>query len=1045
MALTEQADLLFGQMNRFVRDNGFPYSSRRIQDLMTALESSTAAIWFVDVHDHYMDSIRSQSVPSVLYPAHFPSALFVARPELVQYNGLLLFEAATAAGGREALKAILTGMAGLATQAGVSTAIDESEINTWVEILVSQARPNVLVVEAEVPFDAPSAPYEYVGSVPELPAKTPEALYAWIPTALASHGEGLENEFSQNLIDNLAFSLPDAAKAEYRQQLRLWWHHKLSQDVVLHKTGQSVDIYRAPRWIEDFRLESPQGTVMWLDSNPGVPRVVYTHPVGLWHSWYVDQVSDPSIPSALRDAHIRAVDQWIFDTLTRKPSAGDWAAARKNLLRRLVYEGSLPGEEGPADTSVPSEEGVTKLPADKDFEVTTRSVPAKLPKSNSERLLDVSLDPNLRAFAEWRLSRGLPPPPKQLKGRLRTRSDGSYSVLRYYNLVVPSLSLEPKKQQGDFRKLDQWSKNELEAGRRIKKKAWSIIDGWKLLESEQRIVTAVNLKIEFDDDAGPPELEYFWWEPNVIPGTTVWDIVRNQRWLVHSPQFTEWADGASTEEKVRVQRAIEEVTFTHYKAHRKKQGWAPLPETVPGIIVVEPGIDMSWFEVASMPTDPNKQDAFYQTTDHDKVLAGHFKRHGKQVQMIAYRTFDRWTSRETNHAIVTGLNRVWSFTDGTRLVVQWQFPESPAHSSFAHFKAMSDTELLESYSRLSSTEKASWWETADINLKERLQTVAEHRATQKLTAHNKDWDRAPPPAYIKAWVKSKPESLHLTDHQLPDVPSDLTKRRHYFRGEFPQWVEATLNRSDTVARKADGHLDIHVALLDPISFGLFDVEPPYAASYTVEATVNFKAGPPLVLAWWPPGYLPGGSPEQAAKQFNFMSGKQQRDFWNHASTPDQDRLVQSQKAMMYDRYIESPEYDQWMDQPFSSSDLQANIRTNNTGYPVRGLDTIMPTFPLDPRGRSEFMVNIPKTIESHFRHFHGLTMKDYKIVFDQIWRDEPLPFNIYRGKALDYKVVTSVELLVRYESGKFMIWQWTTKPPLEDNTQPNVSELDDAR
>ncbi len=51
--LGDQADSLWRHMQKFVRDNGFPYSSRRIQDLMTLLQSSTAVIWYIDVFDYY--------------------------------------------------------------------------------------------------------------------------------------------------------------------------------------------------------------------------------------------------------------------------------------------------------------------------------------------------------------------------------------------------------------------------------------------------------------------------------------------------------------------------------------------------------------------------------------------------------------------------------------------------------------------------------------------------------------------------------------------------------------------------------------------------------------------------------------------------------------------------------------------------------------------------------------------------------------------------------------------------------------------------------
>ncbi len=51
-ALGAVGDDLWLWMQRFVEDHGFMYSSQRIQDLSTKLESSTALIWFIDVYDY---------------------------------------------------------------------------------------------------------------------------------------------------------------------------------------------------------------------------------------------------------------------------------------------------------------------------------------------------------------------------------------------------------------------------------------------------------------------------------------------------------------------------------------------------------------------------------------------------------------------------------------------------------------------------------------------------------------------------------------------------------------------------------------------------------------------------------------------------------------------------------------------------------------------------------------------------------------------------------------------------------------------------------
>ncbi len=60
-------DDLWSGMQRFVRDHGFPYSSQRIHNLSTTLESSTAAIWFIDVWDDEARRQRSADRPLKSY------------------------------------------------------------------------------------------------------------------------------------------------------------------------------------------------------------------------------------------------------------------------------------------------------------------------------------------------------------------------------------------------------------------------------------------------------------------------------------------------------------------------------------------------------------------------------------------------------------------------------------------------------------------------------------------------------------------------------------------------------------------------------------------------------------------------------------------------------------------------------------------------------------------------------------------------------------------------------------------------------------------
>ncbi len=70
----DEALTLWNHMQRFVADHGFPYSSRRIQNLSTELASSTAAIWFIDV-DETIRALRGD-------PEHAPLAILGSDPKL---------------------------------------------------------------------------------------------------------------------------------------------------------------------------------------------------------------------------------------------------------------------------------------------------------------------------------------------------------------------------------------------------------------------------------------------------------------------------------------------------------------------------------------------------------------------------------------------------------------------------------------------------------------------------------------------------------------------------------------------------------------------------------------------------------------------------------------------------------------------------------------------------------------------------------------------------------------------------------------------------
>ncbi len=273
------------------------------------------------------------------------SAADLARPELVQQNILIttLTEAAVVATGREALKALLMNIIAIGVHLGVASATSEKEVDLMVELMMGHSRPNIVVVEPEVQL-APLGPdFEYITSIDAIPDHAPDAIYDWVPTLVSTHGEGLDYVYSKNLLDNIGFHAESHVKEEWAQKLRGWWSGKLPQDVVLKKTWDGVEVYRAVRWTTGFSTESPLGTVIQVTAGDGA-RVVYTHPVGFWHDWYQKEVRADDVPSHYSEVHRDAVDHWLLNEILGTDDHVNWRDWRENQSRTYAghHDGSTP-------------------------------------------------------------------------------------------------------------------------------------------------------------------------------------------------------------------------------------------------------------------------------------------------------------------------------------------------------------------------------------------------------------------------------------------------------------------------------------------------------------------------------------------------------------------------------------------------------------------------------------------------------------------------------------------------------------------------------
>ncbi len=77
-----EANAMWADMQNFLLDHGLPYSTVRIQDLMTLLPSSTATIWYIDVFDYYASRDGGLDQPLKNYSHEVPYTSLLATDEL---------------------------------------------------------------------------------------------------------------------------------------------------------------------------------------------------------------------------------------------------------------------------------------------------------------------------------------------------------------------------------------------------------------------------------------------------------------------------------------------------------------------------------------------------------------------------------------------------------------------------------------------------------------------------------------------------------------------------------------------------------------------------------------------------------------------------------------------------------------------------------------------------------------------------------------------------------------------------------------------------
>ncbi len=329
--LEYEAERLWANAQAFTRDHGFPYSSQRIQDLSTLLSSSTAILWFIDVHDALETPPSLPPGALAMGQSFFGAASFLGgletslalgpRPEAAA-RWVYGVEVIKQLGAREALKLVLAEILATGVFTAITGEIHQEEINDLVDQLLVNENHNVVVVEEHVPFEVPAG-YDYVGRAPPLEPSNPKDYYTSVRDMVSAYPSYWEEAFSDSIMANLGFGVGNTTEEqeEAAQALRAMVQGAIPQDVILQKTWDGIEVYRKLRLFQplDRLYQAPRGVVLHLSPDHEGPKLIHHQP-GSWTNWYEGEIAASDIPEAYKDTYIQWIHQWLLDIVLGVPS-----------------------------------------------------------------------------------------------------------------------------------------------------------------------------------------------------------------------------------------------------------------------------------------------------------------------------------------------------------------------------------------------------------------------------------------------------------------------------------------------------------------------------------------------------------------------------------------------------------------------------------------------------------------------------------------------------------------------------------------------------
>ncbi len=948
----EDAENLWSGAQAFVQDHNFPYSSQRIHNLSTRLSSSTAVVWFIDVYDafhpteldidvapptpsldnviwaltHLAEEIRSSSSGHHDGLLEFGTKLILARGKLISKFGTRLQQSLDELG---AFSPALS----LPLVAGIETIafLGGSQVDSSLEHIVASAgRANSAyweesgVVRAEEVVAQPLGAYfrpesEIVQGVPIYP----------LGPKLDSPLSNEPFEFQEDRV--------------YRIQIEwLGVESALGNLGILTPTESSLwSVYR-------LKTERPASKILH--------DFVQSHRLWALLAPMADGFSEP-----MRDS-------WLYLLELAIRGEFGWQGAEQFSRRR----GDASTIGGASDSR--SLDGVKRQApfffSEDDDELATLS------RERAHALFQQATGtkatgPNWDAFNQARISEGLGMSPLWVLGRhniafTHLKPPEEDRFLTFTRLKLPAMPMQPQLQEQFFDDLKVFFQEKIGPNRAIRSSRGHILDGWKLGDRTNQLVTAYAWNIEF---LSGTKLNYLWvadW--GVIPREAWTDVVAYYDGLTPE-NASRWERETHPKEKTRVQEAVHQWLVAKLQAQGSpaaSTGIAP-PASLGRTASVPPHIehvlalkDVDWIKADWMPLDPAATGVFLgRLPDLQERIANGLKDRGFEPGPTQHYAVNAIRHPRSGQMILLDYRLTMKVGDTDQISIHWKAETEDSddlvsiEQGHMVLAGQTDEELVKNFSLLSSATRRAWDTLASKAEYERVLSAGERVATAFLQQQDVKLGRKQGQYLTVSGRLMKNSSPYPFSGPIIAMPAnDLTAQRHFFERNFPSWIEMRLDKDGTFP-KENGQYKFVVRDIAPEHGS----HPPYAYSFSKEVTVDSGQGE-LVFAYWQPGVVPGVSSSEVVKNYWSMSSAAQSD-WEAAASPyDRERVEEHRKDEVYQAFVTH----RHQESKTTPARIPPNIGHNDLIVDEQSILSRLPWMPLNSNGLEDFKSQVESVL-----------------------------------------------------------------------------------